>query len=180
MGGLIGGHSGGDINRGRGNANKLLCHILWKIHKNYSIHISSINGGNAANAITREANTTLYVKEENIDQVKDPMARAFRQFAELSGNDLKALAAVTAGLLEERSETMASPAQIKESLKKIKVPVMTVVGSSEFIPGDKTLIAQLVPDACHFQIQGKDHLTVVPDPKFHMVVKAFLNHVNRR
>jgi len=81
--GLIGGHSGGDINRGRGNANKLLCHILWKIHKNYSIHISSINGGNAANAITREANTTLYVKEENFSEIK---SLANNLFTELKKN----------------------------------------------------------------------------------------------
>lgn len=79
MGGLIGGHSGGDINRGRGNANKLLCHILWKIHKNYSIHISSINGGNAANAITREANTTLYVKEENFSEIKSLTTNLFTE-----------------------------------------------------------------------------------------------------
>jgi len=70
LGGLIGGHSGGDINRGRGNANKLLCHILWKINKNYSIHISSINGGNAANAITREADTIFYLKEEDFSDIK--------------------------------------------------------------------------------------------------------------
>ncbi len=79
LGGLIGGHSGGDINRGRGNANKLLCHILWKIHKNYSIHISSINGGNAANAITREANTTLYVKEENFSEIKSLTTNLFTE-----------------------------------------------------------------------------------------------------
>lgn len=57
---------------------------------------------------------------------------------------------------------------------------MTVMGSDDFLPGDKTLIAKLVPDACHFQIQGKDHGTVVSDPKFHMIVKAFLNYVNRK
>ena len=58
---------------------------------------------------------------------------------------------------------------------------MTVVGSSDdLLPGDKTLIAQLVPDACHFQIQGKDHLTVMSDPKFQMVVKAFLDFVNNQ
>jgi len=83
LGGLIGGHSGGDINRGRGNANKLLCHILWKIHKDYSIHISSINGGNAANAITREANTTLYVKEEEFTEIK---SLANNLFTELKKN----------------------------------------------------------------------------------------------
>ena len=55
---------------------------------------------------------------------------------------------------------------------------MTVIGSGDMIPGDKTLAAQLIPDACHFQIQGKDHLSLLRDSKFHMVVKAFLDHVN--
>ena len=70
LSGLTGGHSGGDITRGRGNANKLLSHILWKIGKNYSIHINSINGGNAANAITRESNAILYIKEEDFAEIK--------------------------------------------------------------------------------------------------------------
>ncbi|MFW9943240.1 MAG: alpha/beta fold hydrolase [Candidatus Thorarchaeota archaeon] len=118
-------------------------------------------------------------KEENIDQVEDPMARRFREYAEIRGNDLLALAAMEGGLLKQQTETTASPDQIKDYLKKLEVPVLTVVGSNETIPGDKTLVAQIVPDACHFQIQGKDHLTVVPDPKFHMIAKAFLNHVNK-
>ena len=57
---------------------------------------------------------------------------------------------------------------------------MNVVSSSEIIPGDKTIVAQLVPDACHFQLQGKDHMTMTSDPKFHMVVKAFLDFINRK
>ena len=120
-------------------------------------------------------------KAENIDQVKNLGARAFRQFAELGGNDLNALAALLTGELKQSPEGgHLLNIQVKSSLKKVKKPVMTVVGSNEFIPGDKTLVAQLVPGACHFQIQGKDHLTVVPDPKFKIVVKAFLDYVNRR
>jgi pimeloyl-ACP methyl ester carboxylesterase len=119
-------------------------------------------------------------KAESIDQVKKPMGRAFRQVAETRENDLLALAAVQAGTLKNGlSELRSSPAQLKKVLKNIKVPVMTVVGSSEILSGDKTLIAQLVPDACHFQIQGKDHITMQGDDKFHMVVKAFLDYVNR-
>jgi pimeloyl-ACP methyl ester carboxylesterase len=117
-------------------------------------------------------------KVDNIDQVTDPMARQFREYAVMRGNDLSALAAVEGGTLEQ-FETSASPDQIKDSLKKLDVPVLTVVGSNETIPGDKTLVAQLVPDACHFQIQGKDHLTVVSDPKFHMAVNAFLDYNNK-
>jgi len=120
------------------------------------------------------------LKAENTDNIKNPVALRFRQFAESTGANLAALAAVTKGGFQPQVNEFQTNAQMKVALKGIKVPVMTVVGSDDFIPGDKTLIAQLVPDACHFQIQGKDHLTVVPDPKFHMVVKAFLNHVNRR
>ena len=159
--------------------------LLSKPH----LFISAILGGFVMNIMQNEQdrsnmreNTIRRIeafRAESIDDVKDPMARGFRQFAELSGNDLKALAAVTAGLLQERSDPIETPTQTKEALKKINVPVMTVVGTNDFIPGDKTLIAQIVPNACHFQIQGKDHLTVVPDPKFHMVVKAFLDYVNK-
>ncbi|MFX1324869.1 MAG: alpha/beta fold hydrolase [Promethearchaeota archaeon] len=152
--------------------------------------ISGILGGFVLNLMQDDKARSTYIEStkqrieafraENINQVKDPMAREFRQFAELGGNDLLALASVTAGLLKERTETMSSPVELRDSLKKIQIPVMSVVGSNDFLPGDKTLIAQLVPDACHFQIQGKDHLTVVPDLKFKMAVKAFLNYVNKK
>ncbi len=118
-------------------------------------------------------------KVESIDKVKDPIVRALRQFAELRENDMLALAAVQAGWLIDWSKVMPSPAEMRGALKKIKMPVMTVVGSNDDSqPGEKTLLAQLIPNACHFQIQGKDHLTVIPDPKFQMVVKAFLDFVN--
>lgn len=119
-------------------------------------------------------------KVGSIKQVKGLIARAWRRLAEKGENDLIALAAVLTGLFNEWSKIMTSPAQMRGSLKKIKVPVMTVVGSSELIPGDTTLVAQLVPDACHFQIQGKDHRTVLTDPKFHMVAKVFLDFVNNQ
>ncbi len=108
------------------------------------------------------------------------MARAFHRVAELGENDLLALAAVQADSLKDQLEVIASPVQRRGALKKIKVPVMTVLGSSEILLGDKTLVAQILPDVCHFQIQGKDHLTVVSDPKFHMVVKAFLDFNNKK
>ncbi|MFW9865095.1 MAG: alpha/beta fold hydrolase [Candidatus Thorarchaeota archaeon] len=117
------------------------------------------------------------LKAKDKDNIKNPVALRFRLFAESTGANLEALSAVMKGGGPER-RIFKSKSQMDEALKKIRVPVMTVVGSDDFIPGDKTLIAQLVPDACHFQIQGKDHLTVVPDPKFHMVVKAFLDFVN--
>jgi len=152
------------------------------------IFISAILGGFVLNFNEKDSikdrETTKQIVEafraESADQVKKPMARAFRMIAELRDNDLLALAAVQASTLEEWSEIYKSSAQLRKSLKEINTPVMTVVGSSELLSGDKTLVAQIVPDACHFQIQGKDHLTVTSDPKFHMVVKAFLDLFNKQ
>ncbi len=53
--GLKGGHSGLDINLGRGNANKLMNSFLWNAAQKCGLRVSSVNGGNMRNAIPREA-----------------------------------------------------------------------------------------------------------------------------
>ena len=53
--GLVGGHSGDDINRGRGCANKILNRILWNASKKCGMRLAEIDGGNLRNAIAREA-----------------------------------------------------------------------------------------------------------------------------
>ncbi len=53
--GLKGGHSGLDINLGRGNAIKLMNRFIWETSKNIDVKISSFEGGSLRNAIPREA-----------------------------------------------------------------------------------------------------------------------------
>ncbi len=53
--GLLGGHSGDDIDKHRGNANKILNRILWDCERMFDIRLSQINGGNLHNAIARES-----------------------------------------------------------------------------------------------------------------------------
>lgn len=56
--GLQGGHSGDDINKGRGNAIKILNRFLWElrmVHKDLGFAVASFEGGNLRNAIAREA-----------------------------------------------------------------------------------------------------------------------------
>lgn len=59
--GLLGGHSGIEINRGRGNANCLLGHILNGLSKDFRIRLAAMNGGQADNAIPREAEAEIAV-----------------------------------------------------------------------------------------------------------------------
>ena len=53
--GLNGGHSGMDINKGLGNANKIMNRLLFDGFENFGLQISEINGGSLRNAIPRES-----------------------------------------------------------------------------------------------------------------------------
>jgi pimeloyl-ACP methyl ester carboxylesterase len=117
---------------------------------------------------------------DSINQVTDPVGREFRRFAESTKADLKALAACMMGTMEQEARWLADAREMMRRIKSISVPLMTILGNDDFLPGDKSRMAMLVPDGCHFLIQGKDHLTVVADPKFRMAVRAFLNYVNGR
>lgn len=59
--GLQGGHSGDDINKGRGNAIKILSRFLWQESKKIPLYLCDIEGGNLHNAIPREANATICI-----------------------------------------------------------------------------------------------------------------------
>jgi dipeptidase D len=53
--GLNGGHSGMDIIKGLGNANKIMNRLLFDGFTNFGLRISEINGGSLRNAIPRES-----------------------------------------------------------------------------------------------------------------------------
>ncbi len=70
LSGFKGGHSGIDINMGRGNAIKLLSRILWKLSKNLSFQLFNIEGGNLRNAIPRESEAVIGINSGDKDQFK--------------------------------------------------------------------------------------------------------------
>ena len=59
--GLLGGHSGMDIHKGRANANKLLHRLLYEANKEIGIQLSSVDGGSLRNAIPRESKAVVVV-----------------------------------------------------------------------------------------------------------------------
>ncbi len=63
--GLKGGHSGDEINKGLGNANKMLNRFLWESREELGLKLSSFDGGNLRNAIAREAFAIVMISEEN-------------------------------------------------------------------------------------------------------------------
>ena len=62
VGGLLGGHSGVEINKERGNAIKMLGRVLYMISKEMPIQIADLSGGEKDNAIPREAEAVVLVE----------------------------------------------------------------------------------------------------------------------
>ncbi len=73
--GLKGGHSGMDINKERGNANKLIGRLLNSLRKEVDFDLYSINGGSKNNAITRESEAILGVSKDDKDKLKEIVAK---------------------------------------------------------------------------------------------------------
>ena len=59
--GLNGGHSGMDIHKGLGNANKLMNRILFDGMENFNLRINEIQGGSLRNAIPRESKAVVVI-----------------------------------------------------------------------------------------------------------------------
>lgn len=72
--GLKGGHSGDDINKGLGCANKMLTRILWNATEKCKIGLARIDGGNLRNAIAREAWADVVVAHDYEEAFKAMVA----------------------------------------------------------------------------------------------------------
>jgi dipeptidase D len=65
--GLLGGHSGLEIDKGRGNAIKILNRVLIELGAN-GVRLAYIEGGNKRNAIPRECHATVWIPPKSLDR----------------------------------------------------------------------------------------------------------------
>ncbi|MCG8412488.1 MAG: aminoacyl-histidine dipeptidase [Bacteroidales bacterium] len=68
--GLKGGHSGMDIILGRGNANKILNRVLYKLNSALDIRLADIQSGSLRNAIPREGYAIVAVPNAQLGEFK--------------------------------------------------------------------------------------------------------------
>ncbi len=73
--GLRGGHSGLEIDKGRGNAIKILNRVLIALGDQCGARLSTINGGNKRNAIPREAMALVFVPKAKLADAKALVAQ---------------------------------------------------------------------------------------------------------
>jgi dipeptidase D len=75
--GLRGGHSGLDINQGRGNAIKITARLLWQAQQKFGFELVRMEGGNKRNAIPRETWAEVLVTPAEADALAAFLAEAF-------------------------------------------------------------------------------------------------------
>lgn len=75
--GLLGGHSGSDINLGRANANKLIARFIWDCSQRWDITVCSIEGGNLRNAIPREAYAVFGIHSSHQEELKHHLKKYY-------------------------------------------------------------------------------------------------------
>ena len=89
--GLQGGHSGMDIHKGLGNANKIMNRLLFDGFENFGLQIAEINGGSLRNAIPRESVAQVIIAsmydevfafemQERINEIKAEYKRVIQTF----------------------------------------------------------------------------------------------------
>ena len=112
--GLKGGHSGMDIDKERGNSNKLMGRVLNDLYNHYSICISDINGGSKLNAIPREADAIVYIHSKQVDKVKSEIGK----WDKISKNECRSSDSNVSVEIEKIDRKMESVFS-NETLKKV-------------------------------------------------------------
>ena len=86
--GLKGGHSGMEIDKERGNSNKLMGRILMSISSEIDFNLSSLKGGSKHNAIPRETEAVILVGAKDKALVEEKISQCEKLFAtELRASD---------------------------------------------------------------------------------------------
>ena len=99
--GLRGGHSGDDIQKGYGNANKILNRLLWNASGKHGLLLSEFNAGNLRNAIAREGFALAVVPEGN--------ASTFEEYVKGFNKTVRAEFHVTEPALDVAFEKTSQP-----------------------------------------------------------------------
>ena len=125
--GLSGGHSGGEIHRGKANANKLAARVMYGVIKaDLNFQLIDINGGLKNNAIPRECAVTFATDSDLkcLQKVIDEYQKYFNEEFEISDPNIKLE-------LKLNDENQKQALSVKESRDIIKLMVALKTGFVE-------------------------------------------------
>ncbi len=133
--GLQGGHSGVDIDKGRGHATKLLVRLLSPAAQQFGVRLASIAGGDASNAITREATALVVVPEDHA------VADAFLQYVQDFDAIVKSeLSIADPGVTAQATPATLPPQVMDETVQRLLLDALYatpqgVLRMSDAVPG---------------------------------------------
>lgn len=102
----------------------------------------------------------------DIESIKEPMLKSFRQFADEQGEDRLALAALTRNRGAEFT---------REELATVTVPTLVVAGSRDELAGNPDVLAKVFPDGRAVTLPGCDHFSAIPHALYKATVFDFLD-----
>jgi pimeloyl-ACP methyl ester carboxylesterase len=129
---------------------------------------SAIFGGLGMRLLMSDTNyqeIAAAMEAPSLDELADPMQKAFRAFAEQAKSDLKALGACMRG-----TRQLLTP----EGVQAIRVPVLVAAGTKDPLARDYRDLADLIPGAEVLEIPGRDHNLAVGDKVYKEGVLEFL------
>lgn len=148
-----GGHSGMEINLGRGNANVQLCRFLWETWDDCGLELAGIDGGGLANAIPREASAIVGVPEHKCGDFE----RAVRVFSDMIHAEY--LLAEGEGFVFEADKT-ETPASVidRDCARRL---VSAVFACPNGVQGMSNAVEGLVETSCNLASVKMDGDSVV-------------------
>jgi dipeptidase D len=169
---LIGGHSGDDIDKGRGNSNKILVRFLWEALKITSYELNNFHGGNLRNAIPREAKAIVVVPDSDNEAF-------LKFFKECESKLVKEMHVTEPGIkfaIEEVSvpDMVMTEKSLSDFLNTIHTCPNGVIEMSMEMPG----LVQTSTNLASVKFSGDDIIEIVTSQRS-SVASAKLNIANR-
>lgn len=116
--GLKGGHSGGEIHKGRGNSNKIIGRVLNAF--DFDFVLADIKGGAKSNAIPREGEALIGIKNED----KSKLEEVIKQL----DSTLKAELSVTDSAVRIELEATSLPSKVfTNDVKNSVIALLTII-----------------------------------------------------
>lgn len=160
--GLKGGHSGDDIHKGLGNANKIINRLLWGGDCHFEMRLNYIEGGNLRNALAREAMAKVLIPDGKVED--------FEAFVIENAVEIKSEFSITEPnltIIAERKSYKVENVIVQHDQQKLVNSIYAcphgVIAYSQSIPGfveTSTNLASIRTEDDHFLITTSQRSSV--------------------
>ena len=155
--GLLGGHSGVEIDKGRANACQILGRVLYKLSSKASFKICSLRGGLKDNAIPREADAKLVIPDEKafsaVTSIVEDFDAVLKKEFKVTDPDISISLIDEDGLADGKTKVKTQTAWTSDTAKKAITALVNLPGGIQRMSFD---IAGLVQTSLNLGIMSSD------------------------